>query len=284
MSEPALVAPPRQVPGGLVVAALVGRWSWAGAASLMLFTGLATPAFVEPPNLAWALAGRAQSEPTTAEITAVREGAGAMRFRPVTAVEFTYVAEGRRYSGTSYARGAAPEVGAKVPARVWTKHPGLAVITGLDAGRLAPTAALLPLGLGVLTLGVWAWALGQGLRAVRLLRGGVLVGARLVEKQPTGREVNGFPVMRLVFEAGGARFEQSTLEPERFPVGHSLPALHPPGRPQQAALLGGLCPGAQVGADGQWAGGLGGGARLSALWTAVCGVVALAGLAALALG
>lgn len=274
---PALQPPRRPVPAALILSALLARWSWAGASALLLLAGLALPLFFEPRAVLWAAVAQHEAVSAEGEVTVVREGAGALRFRPVSSVTFHYTVAGRRYTGVSFAQGAAPREGARVPVQVWAQDPGLAVVAGLDPGRMAPTAALLPLALGLAALGLGLAALRQGLRAVRLLREGLLTPARLVAKEDTGRKVNGFPVVRLVFDLDGRRVEQTTLEPERFAQDQPHPFLHPPGAPEAGLLLREAAPGAAVGPEGVWVGTLSPAARLSAAWTVVCGAVALGG-------
>jgi hypothetical protein len=185
----------RAVP--VTVTAQVTVGSVPGIVALAIFLGAAliSWAFVPFTDVAALWEWRGPVDRSTGMVVSVHRTRTHVNNRAVLAVDFDH--DARR--DTSYGL-SAPAVGATVDVEYPAGQPDRARIVGMRRRPLPPALLLVPAGLLLAPVVLLAIALVRGLRWLRLLRSGTVVGATLVARDRTHMAANRQRVYRLTYE------------------------------------------------------------------------------------
>ena len=148
---------------------------------------------------------------------------------------------GRRFEGASYSVGTDLEPGDLVRVEYAASNPETSRILGLRQAPL-PLAGLFVVVFPLIGLVMVVYSLMEGIKGIRLLRGGVLAQATLISAEPTSMSVNNRPVIRLTFDftdADGGLHEVTsrTTQPELLQDQKTESVLYDPRNPEDAVLL-----------------------------------------------
>jgi len=148
---------------------------------------------------------------------------------------------GRRFEGASYSVGTDLEPGDLVRVEYAASNPETSRILGLRQAPL-PLAGLFVVVFPLIGLVMVVYSLMEGIKGIRLLRGGVLAQATLISAEPTSMSVNTRPVIRLTFDftdADGGLHEVTsrTTQPELLQDQKTESVLYDPRNPEDAVLL-----------------------------------------------
>ncbi len=206
-----LVPPPRRVPLALSIRVVLGGYGQVGWA-LLGFGLIFVWAFSVDGALASAFRFAGALELVEGTTTSWRELNLSINEETVYETSYSFVVDGRTYSGASYETGYYVPPGQMLPVEYRASNPATSRLQGMrasPAGLAVAFVLIIPLiGLVVLRAG-----LRNGLRARRLLAEGALAHGTLATTEATGAQVGGQPVHRLTFEfaaANGDRYPVTT--------------------------------------------------------------------------
>jgi hypothetical protein len=176
--------------------------------------------------------------------------------RDIYAIEYQYQLRGKTYEGVSFTSAMNYAPGMPVSIEYLTRQPERSRIQGLRTAPFEAWVLLFLLLFPALGLLLASFPFFQGLKALPLLKDGLLTTAQLRGEQRTSMRINERPVylMNFAFQArhDGRIYEVGvrTHEPEKLRDQADEPLLYNPKNPNHAILLNSLPQGIQIGAKG----------------------------------
>jgi len=161
---------------------------------------------------------------------------------PIIRIAYAFAGPGgRRLEGASYSLGTDVQLGDLVRVEYAAANPENSHILGMRQAPLPP-AGLFVVVFPLIGLIMVVYSLMEGIKGIRLLRGGVLAQATLISAEPTSMSVNNRPVFRLTFDftdTDGSLHEVTsrTTQPELLQDQKTEPVLYDPRNPDSAVLL-----------------------------------------------
>jgi hypothetical protein len=190
------------------------------------------------------------------QVISVEETNAEENERDIYAVEYQYRLKDQTYEGTSFTSAVNYAPGRSVTVEYIAKQPERSRIEGLRTAPFGAVMLFFLLIFPVLGLLMALYPFIQGLKALPLLKEGILTQAQLHHEERTGSRINDRPVylMKFAFQArhDGRIYEVSTRthEPERLRDQQDEAVLYDPQNPAQAILLDGLPQRIQIGSSG----------------------------------
>lgn len=256
MSPPRISPPPRPLVPAVSVAVLFGSFLTQAGCFVSAFGMLFLLIFVPMTDLSSVIHFRGPLPKVQGQVISVEETNAEENERDIYAIEYQYRLRDQTYEGTSFTSAVNYAPGMPVTVEYVAKQPQRSRIQGLRAAPFGAFILLFLLIFPIIGLLMALYPFLQGLKALPLLKDGLLTQAQLHHEERTGSRINDRPVylMTFAFQArhDGRIYEVSTRthEPERLRDQQDEAVLYNPKNPAQAVLLDSLPQRISIGASG----------------------------------